>query len=71
VSRRGYLARDIRLDGLAAFVTEKALIARELRCIVDKVLEMGDRNAAAGTVRTLEAGVLASHGHRIDTARAA
>jgi methylaspartate mutase epsilon subunit len=53
-----YLARDIRLDGLAAFEAEKALIAREVRPIVDKVLEMGDGDVAVGTVRAFEAGVM-------------
>ena len=53
-----YLARDIRLDGLAAFEAEKALIAREVRAIVDKVLEMGDGDVAVGTVRAFEAGVM-------------
>jgi len=53
-----YLARDVRLDGLAAFEAEKALIAREVRPIVDKVLEMGDGDAAVGTVRAFEAGVM-------------
>ncbi len=53
-----YLARDIRLDGLAAFEVEKALIGREVRAIVDKVLEMGEGDVAVGTVRAFEAGVL-------------
>jgi methylaspartate mutase epsilon subunit len=53
-----YLARDIRLDGLAAFEAEKALITREVRPIVDKVFEMGDGDVAVGTVRAFEAGVL-------------
>jgi methylaspartate mutase epsilon subunit len=53
-----YLARDIRLDGLAAFEAEKALIAREVRPIVDKILEMGDGDVAVGTVRAFEAGVM-------------
>jgi methylaspartate mutase epsilon subunit len=53
-----YLARGIRLDGLAEYEREKALIAREVRAIVDKVLEMGDGDAAAGTVRAFAAGVL-------------
>ncbi len=57
-----YLARDIRLDGLAAFEAEKALIAREVRAIVDKVLEMGDGDVAVGTVRAFEAG---RHGHSV------
>jgi methylaspartate mutase epsilon subunit len=53
-----YLARGIRLDGLAAFEREKELIRREVRAIVDKVLEMGDGDVAVGTVRAFEAGVL-------------
>ncbi len=53
-----YLARNIRLDGLQEFENEKELIRREVRAIVDKVLEMGDGDAAVGTVRALEAGVL-------------
>src|SRR6266446_2627063 len=53
-----YLARDIRLDGLKAFESEKALIAREVRAIVDKVLEMGDGDVAVGTVRAFDAGVM-------------
>jgi methylaspartate mutase epsilon subunit len=53
-----YLARRIRLDGLPSYEREKALIAREVRAIVDKVLEMGDGDAAVGTVRAFEAGVL-------------
>lgn len=53
-----YLARGIRLEGLAAYEQEKALIAREVRAIVDKVLEMGDGDVAIGAVRAFEAGVL-------------
>jgi methylaspartate mutase epsilon subunit len=53
-----YLARGIRLDGLAAFEQEKDLIRREVRAIVDKVLEMGDGDVAVGSVRAFEAGVL-------------
>lgn len=53
-----YLARHVRLDGLPQFEQEKALIRREVRPIVDKVLEMGDGDVAAGTVRAFEAGVL-------------
>ena len=40
------------------FEEEKALIAREVRPIVDKTLEMGDGDVAIGTVRAFEAGVL-------------
>ena len=53
-----YLARDIRLDGLAAFQEEKELIKREVRAIVDRTLEMGDGDVAVGTVHAFEAGVL-------------
>ena len=53
-----YLARDIRLDGLAAYEQERTLIGREVRAIVDKVLEMGDGDAAVGSVRAFEAGVM-------------
>jgi methylaspartate mutase epsilon subunit len=53
-----YLARDIRLDGLSAYEQEKELIGREVRAIVDKALEMGDGDAALGSVRAFEAGIL-------------
>ena len=53
-----YLARNIRLHGMKAFEREADLIRREVRPIVDKVLEMGDGDAAVGTVRAFEAGVL-------------
>ena len=53
-----YLARGIRLDGLPEYEREKDLIAREVRAIVDKVLEMGDGDVAVGSVRAFAAGVL-------------
>ena len=53
-----YLARGIRLDGLPEYEREKDLIAREVRAIVDKTLEMGDGDVAVGTVRAFAAGVL-------------
>ena len=53
-----YLARNIRLDGQPEFEAEKNLIRREVRPVVDKVLEMGDGDVAIGTVRAFEAGVL-------------
>ncbi len=53
-----YLARGIRLDGSPEYRFEKELIGREVRPIVDKVLELGDGDIAIGTVRSLEAGVL-------------
>jgi methylaspartate mutase epsilon subunit len=53
-----YLARQIRLDGLAEFAFEKDLIKREVRPIIDRVLEMGDGDVAIGTVRAFAAGVM-------------
>ena len=53
-----YLARNIRLDGQPEFEAEKDLIRREVRPVVDKVLEMGEGDVAIGTVRAFEAGVL-------------
>ena len=53
-----YLARDIRLNGLEEYEREADLIRREVRPVVDKALEMGDGDAAVGTVRAFEAGVL-------------
>ncbi len=53
-----YLARQIRLKGLPEYEREKDLLQREVRTIVDKVLELGDGDAAVGAVRAFEAGVL-------------
>jgi methylaspartate mutase epsilon subunit len=53
-----YLARHIRLDDLPEFQTEVDLIHREAKPVIDKVLEMGDGDAAVGTVKALEAGIL-------------
>jgi methylaspartate mutase epsilon subunit len=53
-----YLARGIRVEALPEFGAEVELIKREVRPVVDKVLEMGDGDAALGTVRACEAGVL-------------
>jgi methylaspartate mutase epsilon subunit len=53
-----YLARDIRLDGLPEFEKEKDLIRREVAPVVDRVLEIGDGDAAVGTIRCFESGVL-------------
>lgn len=59
IARMGvYLARNLRLDGLPEFEREKSLIECAARAIVDKVLEMGEGDAAIGTVRAFEAGVL-------------
>ncbi|NQU60904.1 MAG: methylaspartate mutase subunit E [Rhodospirillales bacterium] len=53
-----YLARHIRLDDLPEFKAEVDLLQRETRPIIDKVLEMGDGDAALGAVKALEAGAL-------------
>jgi methylaspartate mutase epsilon subunit len=53
-----YLARHIRLDGMPEFRAEVDLIGREVRPIIDKVLEMGDGDVAVGTVRAFASGVL-------------
>jgi methylaspartate mutase epsilon subunit len=53
-----YMARRIRLDGLPEYEREKEMIRREVRAVVDRVLEMGDGDAAVGTVRACHAGVL-------------
>lgn len=53
-----YLARHISLKELPEYQREKDLLIREVRVIVNKVLEMGDGDAAIGAVRAFEAGVL-------------
>lgn len=53
-----YLARQIRVDATPQFREELDLIRREVRPIVDRILEMGDGDAAVGTVRAAAAGVL-------------
>lgn len=53
-----YLARHIRLDDMPEFKTECDMIAREVRPVMDKVLEMGDGDVAIGTIRACEAGVM-------------
>jgi methylaspartate mutase epsilon subunit len=53
-----YLARTLRLDALPEFKAECELIRREVTPVVDKVLEMGDGDVAAGVVRAAEAGAL-------------
>lgn len=53
-----YLARHIRLDTMPEFQLECDMIAREVRPVMDKILEMGDGDVAVGTVRACEAGVM-------------
>ncbi len=53
-----YLARQIRLDALPEFKVECDIITKEVRPIMDKILEMGDGDVAIGTIRACEAGVM-------------
>ncbi|MGQ9368182.1 methylaspartate mutase subunit E [Azospirillum sp. ST 5-10] len=53
-----HMAHGVRLDGLPAFEREAELIRREVRAVVDAVLNMGDGDVAVGTVRAFAAGVL-------------
>jgi len=53
-----YLARNLKLDSMPEFINECDLIRREVVPVVDKILEMGDGDAAIGTIRAAEAGVL-------------
>ena len=53
-----YLARQIRIDDTPEFQREKDMIGREVRPVMDKILEMGDGDVGVGTVRACEAGVL-------------
>lgn len=53
-----YLARQIRVDDTPEFKREKDLIEREVRPVIDKILEMGDGDVAIGSVRAFKAGVM-------------
>ena len=53
-----YLARHIRLDELPEFQVECEMIGREVRPVMDKVLEMGDGDVAIGTINACEVGVV-------------
>jgi methylaspartate mutase epsilon subunit len=53
-----YLARHTRLDAMHEFHAECDLIRREVVPIMDKILEMGDGDAALGTINAAAAGVL-------------
>jgi methylaspartate mutase epsilon subunit len=53
-----YLARNIDISGLPEFQREIDLVRREVRPVVDRVLEMGDGDVAIGSVRAFEAGLL-------------
>jgi methylaspartate mutase epsilon subunit len=51
-----YLARHIRLDETPEFQRELDIIRREVRSVMDRVLEIGDGDVAIGTVRAFESG---------------
>jgi len=53
-----YLARNLRLDSMPEFQVECDLIRREVVPVMDKILEMGDGDAALGTINAASAGVL-------------
>ncbi len=53
-----YLARQIRLDDHPEFVAEVDLIKREVRPILNAVLEIGEGDIAVGIVRACEAGIV-------------
>lgn len=53
-----YLARNIRVDDMPEFAAEKEMIGREVRPVMDRILEMGDGDVATGAIRACEAGVL-------------
>ncbi|MDH3413895.1 MAG: methylaspartate mutase subunit E [Gammaproteobacteria bacterium] len=53
-----YLARHVRIDDMPELKSEKSMIEKEVRPVIDKVLEMGDGDVAVGTVRAFEAGVM-------------
>jgi methylaspartate mutase epsilon subunit len=53
-----YMARNLRLDDLPEYQRECELIRREVRAVMDRVLEMGEGDAAVGTLRGFESGVL-------------
>ncbi len=53
-----YLARSLKLDSMPEFQAECDLIRREVVPVMDKLLEMGDGDAALATVRGAAAGVL-------------
>jgi methylaspartate mutase epsilon subunit len=53
-----YLARHVSLEGHPDFEAEVDLILREVRPVIDTVLELGEGDVALGSVRGFEAGVL-------------
>jgi len=53
-----YLARNVSLRELPEYQREKTILETEVRAIVDHLLEAGDGDAAVGTTRALQAGLL-------------
>ncbi|MDG5776977.1 methylaspartate mutase subunit E [Haloarculaceae archaeon H-GB2-1] len=49
------IEQDIDIDGIAR---ERQLILREVRCLLDRVEELGDGDVARGTIRAFESGEL-------------
>jgi methylaspartate mutase epsilon subunit len=53
-----YLARHIRLDDMPEFQREMDIIRREVRPVMDAILELGEGDVAIGVVRAFESGVM-------------
>lgn len=49
---------DQRLEPIAEIAVEQAIVEAEVRAIVDRALDLGDGDAAAGALRAVEAGVI-------------
>lgn len=52
------MLKDQKMQENSQLTDEMRIIFEETRCIIDKVLELGDNDAAVGTVRAFEAGVI-------------
>ncbi|MDH6311090.1 methylaspartate mutase epsilon subunit [Dysgonomonas sp. PFB1-18] len=52
------MLKDQSFVDIPAVVAESEIIVKEMRCILDKVEELGKGDYAAGTVRAFEAGVI-------------
>ena len=52
------MLKDQSMPESTALLEEKEIIVKEVRCILDRVLEFGEGSAALGTVRAFQAGVL-------------
>lgn len=49
---------DQRLEPIGEIAAEQAIVEAEVRAIVDRALDLGDGDAAAGALRAVEAGVI-------------